>query len=312
MTAPIATVTLNPAIDQTIEVPNFQPNAVNRSSGWQDDAGGKGVNVASFLATVGHQISVTGFLGRDNATPFDTLFLEKGIADHFIRLPGATRVNLKLVDDVQNQVTDINAPGLVPGAAAISQLRQTVTSLAKTCGWFILSGSVPTGVADSLYAELIRDLKALGKTVVLDTSGAPLTQGLAAKPDLIKPNQRELEDYLHTRLSSWDEIVAAARELIASGIPHVVVSLGAEGAIFVDQDRAVHAQPPEIAVKSTVGAGDAMVAGTVAGLISGQSLRDSAALATAFSMAALAQIGPRLPPIDDIRKLRDLVTVQRL
>lgn len=312
MTAPIATVTLNPAIDQTIAVPNLQPNAVNRSSWRQDDAGGKGVNVASFLAEVGHQISVTGFLGRDNTAPFDALFQQKAIADYFVRLPGATRVNLKLVDDVQNQVTDINAPGLAPDATAIAQLRQTVTTLAKTCGWFILSGSVPTGVPNTLYAELIHDLKALGKTVVLDTSGAPLTQGLTAKPDLIKPNQRELEDYLNTRLSSWAEIVAAARELIASGIPHVVVSLGADGALFVDQDRAVHAQPPTLAVKSTVGAGDAMVAGTVAGLISGQSLRDAAALATAFSMGALSQIGPRLPPIDDIRKMRDLVTVRRL
>lgn len=312
MSQRIATVTLNPAIDQTIAVPNFQPNAVNRSTWRQEDAGGKGVNVASFLAAVGHQVSVTGFLGQDNAAPFEALFQQRAMADHFVRLPGTTRVNVKLVDEVQNQVTAINAPGLAPGEAAVAQLKQAIAALIPSCSWFVLSGSVPQGVPTTIYADLIQLLKAAGKTVVLDTSGEPLVQGIAAKPDLIKPNQRELEDYLNQGLSNWDAIIAAARELIGSGIPYVVVSLGAEGALFVDRDRAVHAQPPATEVKSTVGAGDAMVAGTVAGLISGQSLRDSAALATAFSMGVLSQIGPRLPSLDHIRRMRDRVTVRRL
>lgn len=308
----IATVTLNPAIDQTISIPNFQANGVNRVAWKQDDAGGKGVNVASFLAEVGHWVSVTGFLGRQNDALFKALFHQKRIGDYFVYLPGETRVNIKIVDDAQGQVTDINYPGPAPTLQDLDELRNLVCALATSCDWFIFSGSVPAGLSTTIYDELIGPLKAQGKTVILDTSGDALRFGLPAKPDLIKPNQAELEEVLNTRLFGHAEIVAAARELIASGIPYVVVSMGAEGALFIDRTQAFHAQPPTVEIKSTVGAGDAMVAGTVAGLVSGQSLRDCATLGTAFSMGALGEIGPRLPPMEKIQAMRKLVTVQEV
>ena len=312
MTHRIATVTLNPAIDQTIAIPNFQANGVNRVDWKQDDAGGKGVNVASFLAEAGHWVSATGFLGRENDALFKALFHQKGIGDHFVYLPGETRVNIKIVDNAQGQVTDINYPGQAPTRQDLDGLRNVVCTLAGSCDWFIFSGSVPAGLSTDIYDELIGPLKAQGKTVVLDTSGDALRFGLPAKPDLIKPNRAELEEVLNTRLSNHVEIVTAARELIASGIPYVVVSMGGEGALFIDRTQAFHAQPPAVEVKSTVGAGDAMVAGTVAGLASGQSLRDCATLGTAFSMGALSQIGPRLPPMEKIQAMRNLVTVREV
>lgn len=312
MTIRIATITLNPAIDQTVSIPNFQVDAVNRVVWKQDDAGGKGVNVASFLSSAGHIVSVSGFLGQNNAALFEHLFQQKGIVDHFVRIPGDTRVNIKIVDDAQGQITDINYPGQAPGEGDIQKLQAVIDTLAQLCDWFVFSGSVPTGAPADIYATLIRPLKAQGKTVVLDTSGEALQHALAAKPDLIKPNHVELEEALGRALSNQADIVAAARELIQSGIPHIVVSRGAEGALFIDKDRAVHAQPPAVEVKSTVGAGDAMVSGTVSGLVSGKSLVDCAALATAFSMGALSQIGPRLPPFETIQEMSDRVTVRSL
>ncbi len=306
----IATVTLNPAIDQTVGIPNFRTDAVNRVSWRQDDAGGKGVNVASFLADVGHPVSVTGLLGWENARLFDSLFAQKGIADHFVRIPGETRINIKIVDDARGQVTDINYPGQEPGAGDVRLLHDAVTALAQECDWFVFSGSVPGGLSSEIYDELIGPLKAQGKTVVLDTSGDALRLGLPAKPDLIKPNQAELEEVMGRSLLSKDDIVAAARELIQSGIPNVVVSMGADGALFINADAAVHALPPRVAVKSTVGAGDAMVAGTLSGLVSGKALQDCAAMATAFSMGALSQIGPRLPPLAQLQEMGDRVTVR--
>lgn len=306
----IATVTLNPAIDQTISIPNFQVNGVNRVAWKQDDAGGKGINVASLLAEAGYKVSVSGFLGRENNTLFKTLFHHKGIDDHCVYLPGETRVNIKIVDDVQGQVTDINYPGLAPTQPDIDALRTVVQALVGSCDWFVFSGSVPACMSTDIYDELIGSLKAQGKTVVLDTSGDALRYGLPAKPDLIKPNQAELEEVLNTRLSSHAEIVAAARELVGSGIPCVVVSMGADGALFIDRAQAFHAQPPRVDIKSTVGAGDAMVAGMVAGLVSGQSLRNCATLATAFSMGALGQIGPRLPTMDQIQAMQNTVTLR--
>ncbi|WP_017301249.1 1-phosphofructokinase [Nodosilinea nodulosa] len=312
MTHPIATVTLNPAIDQTVSIPNFQADAVNRVDWKQDDAGGKGVNVASFLAEAGYKTIVSGFLGQENDALFNALFQQKSIADHFIRLPGETRVNIKIIDEAQGQVTDINYPGQQPTARDVAALKHAVHALAHVCDWFVFSGSVPAGLSTNIYDELIGPLKAQGKTVVLDTSGDALRYGLPAKPDLIKPNQAELEEVLNTRLLSQAEIVAAARELIESGIAYVVVSMGADGALFIDRTQAFHAQPPAVDIKSTVGAGDAMVSGTVAGLLNGESLRDCATLATAFSMGALSQIGPRLPPMDQIQAMRKQVTVREV
>jgi 1-phosphofructokinase len=306
----IATVTLNPAIDQTVKIPNFRADTVNRVTWRQDDAGGKGVNVASFLADVGHQVGVTGFMGRENARLFDRLFTQKGIADHFVRLPGETRVNIKIVDAAQGQVTDINYAGQEPKPEDVRLLHDAITALAQECDWFVFSGSVPGGLSSDIYDELIGTLKSQGKTVVLDTSGDALRLGLPAKPDLIKPNRVELEEVIGRKLQSQGDIVAAARELIQAGIPQVVVSMGAEGALFIDGEAAVHALPPQVTVKSTVGAGDAMVAGTVSGLVSGKSLKDCAAMATAFSLGALGQIGPRLPPLAQLQEMCNLVTVR--
>ncbi|HNB52190.1 MAG TPA: PfkB family carbohydrate kinase, partial [Anaerolineales bacterium] len=126
----IATVTLNPAIDQTVKVVNFQPNAVNRSHDMQFDAGGKGVNVASFLADYGCKVAVTGFLGADNPRIFESLFLKKGIADHFIRIPGRTRTNIKIVDEQSQETTDINMAGEAPSAQALEALLHVIENLA--------------------------------------------------------------------------------------------------------------------------------------------------------------------------------------
>lgn len=312
MTLRIATVTLNPAIDQTAAIPNFTPDAVNRVTWEQADPGGKGVNVASFLADYGHAVSVTGFLGQDNLELFQRLFQQKGIADHFVHIAGKTRVNIKIVDDLRQQVTDINFPGMTPTEADVQRLWQVIEHLTPAHDWFVLAGSVPQGFSATIYQQLVTSLRAAGRHVALDTSGESLRQAIAAQPDLIKPNRLELQEVVATRLDNEADIVDAARVLIQGGIQTVVVSMGADGALFVNAHQAIHAQPPPVEVKSTVGAGDAMVAGTVAGLVRGLSLADCARLGTAFSMGALSQVGPRLPPMADIRANGDRVVIRSL
>ena len=292
----IATVSLNPAIDQTALVPNFTAGAVNRVLREQSDAGGKGVNVASFLAHFGLAVSVTGLLGDANSEPFVRLFREKRIVDRFVRVPGLTRVNVKIVDEAQNRVTDINFPGLQVSDDHLARLYAAVDALADDTQWFVLSGRVPAGVPDAVYAELIARLKRRGKTVVLDASGPPFAAAIHTSPDIIKPNMEELQELVGGRLAGRAEVVQAARALVGRGIGLVAVSMGSEGAVFVERDGAVMATPPKIAVKSTVGAGDAMVAGIVTASLRGFNLADRARLATAFSLGALGEIGPRLPP----------------
>jgi 1-phosphofructokinase len=315
----IVTLTLNPAIDQTAAIPNFKAGAVNRVSWEQSDPGGKGVNVASFLSDFGIAVTVSGFLGKENAELFQIWFDRKQINNQFVPIAGRTRTNVKIIDDVQNQVTDINFPGQPPTAEDIAALHHVVDKLAIGHDWFVLSGSLPAQVDLDIYAKLTQRLKAKGKTVVLDASGESLRQVLAqaaqaiagqdiAAPDLIKPNLEELQEGLGRSLTSKPEIVQAARELIATGIGCVVVSMGAEGAIFVEPDAALWACPPPVEVISTVG--DAMVAGFVAGKLRQLSLADCARLATAFAIGTLSQVGARLPPLAKMESLTTQVEIK--
>lgn len=308
-TAKIATITLNPAVDQTLAIPNFRAGAVNRVAWEQSDPGGKGVNVAAFLSDFGLSVTASGFLGQDNAELFQRFFTQKGITNRFISTAGATRVNIKIIDQVQNQVTDINSPGQPPAAEAISALHQVIDELAISHDWFVISGSLPVGVSANIYATLTQRLKTQGKQVVLDASGESFRQALAAAPYAIKPNLEELSELLGRSVAE-SEAVAAARQLLGQGIHTVVVSMGAKGAVFVEADAAVWAYPPPVEVVSTVGAGDAMVSGLVLGKLRGLDLPDCARLATACSVGALGQIGPRLPPPAAIEAALEQVTVE--
>ncbi|MFV0358652.1 1-phosphofructokinase [Tropicimonas sp.] len=309
----IATVTLNAALDQTAQVANFRAGEVNRVESDQSDAGGKGVNVASFLAQFGHPVAATGLLGQSNVQPFEKLFGDKGIIDRFVKVPGQTRVNVKIVDPQQNSVTDINFPGLRAGNRDVEAVSAAIDGLAADgVERFVLAGSLPRGMSTDIYRLLIERLKARGRSVILDTSGIPLDRALAAGPDVIKPNIDELQELTRTELHGHTGIVAAARSLSAGRIGLVVVSMGARGALFVTSDRAILAVPPKAVVKSTVGAGDAMVAGIAHGQMTGLSLPETARIATGFSLGALGQIGPYLPPRAEIEAFAAQVTITEL
>lgn len=308
----IATVTLNPAIDQTVSIPNFRAGAVNRVNSSQADPGGKGVNVAWFLADYGFSIAVTGFLGEDNTSIFERLFAQKKIEDRFVRIPGSTRTGIKISDEVNQQTTDINFPGQTPTAENVRTLFQIVEDLIKSCDWFVLAGSIPAGVSPEIYGELVALIKLNGKAVALDTSGEGLHQALSAGPSLVKPNINELQELEGRALTTRAEVIDAARKWLDKGIETVVVSMGADGAIFVEANEVVLAQPPKVPVKSTVGAGDAMVSGTVAGKTQGYSLTSCAQLATAFSVTAISQLGAGLPSLAALENIKQQVVTKSL
>lgn len=311
--AKIATLTLNPALDQTARSDGFTAGAVNRVLSDQFDPGGKGVLVASFLAQFDHNVAVTGFLGIDNIEAFTTLFTSKTIEDHFVKLDGRTRVNVKIVDPVLDQVTDINFPGLAPDEDAIDAVMRSVkhliTSGVKT---FVLAGSLPPGLHHGIYRDMVIMLKAHGARVYLDSSGEAMKLAIPAGPDAIKPNIEELRDITGKPLLNHREIVEAARQLDDGNIELVVVSMGPDGALFVTSERAILASPPKVTVKSTVGAGDAMVAGIVHCQQTGLTLEETARLSSAFSLGALSEIGSQLPPVATIHALAQDVQIEEL
>ncbi len=307
----VATLTMNPALDMTVQVERFTTNAVNRARSMRVDAGGKGVNVATYLSLLGFQTVATGLLGDENATAHERHFAEHTIEDRLLRLRGLTRVGVKIVDQAQEETTDINLPGLTPSGEALCQLLDEIDRLAAECAWFALSGSLPPGVSAGFYAECTARIQARGCQVALDTSGEALKQGVRACPQVLKPNQRELEDLLGRKLAGELEILHAARALAAGGVSLVVVSLGERGALFVEAEQALRALPPAVRVQSTVAAGDAVLAGVLAARMRGLDLEATARLATALAVAKLGFIGARLPASEEIEAIGDLVEVRK-
>lgn len=304
----VVTITLNPAIDRTVTISNFAAGQVNRVEQMRQNPGGKGVNVAAALADYGHTVAVTGFLGRENCASFEALFQGKRIADHFVRIAGQTRVGIKITDPAQRQTTDINFPGQAPAPADLHALFERVAALDGA--WFVLAGSLPPGVDTAIYRDLIAALKAQGRKVALDTSGAALQHAIEAAPAIVKPNIHELEALIGAPLPTPAAVAQAARRLLERGIELVVVSMGSAGACFVSADAVVTARPPGVAVTSTVGAGDAMVAGIIAARLRSLPLAASARLATAFSLDAITRIDAGLSSPEAIEGWMNMVAVE--
>lgn len=307
----VATVTLNPAIDQTVQVDGFRVGEVNRVGEVRQNAGGKGVNVASALADLGAHVVATGLLGRENAGIFEELFRAKSIDDRFLRVDGATRVGLKIVDRSCHQVTEVNFPGMAPASRDLATLLATLKELARPGSWFALSGSLPPGVPVGIYADMVASIHERGGRVLLDTSGEPLRHALARRPDIVKPNQSELEQLTGTAMSGLEDVAKAASGLIAQGAGLVAVSMGARGALFARGEERLLATPPAVAVQSTVGAGDTMVAGLLLASVLGHDLSDTARLATACGAHAVTRIASGVDPVA-IRILQEQVDLAAL
>ncbi|WDS36750.1 1-phosphofructokinase [Pseudoxanthomonas sp.] len=317
MTPHAVTVTLNPAIDQTVRLDRLQPGHVHRARSARDDAGGKGINVAACLADWGVATAATGVLGADNDGSFRLLFEQRGIADHCLRAPGQTRTNIKLVEDGGDETTDINLPGLQLDADQLDAVSAQLAPLLAPGVPVALSGSLPAGLPETAWARLQAQAAAAGARVLLDTSGPALAAALntqaGALPYAVKPNRHELEAWTGSALPERADLLAAAHALVNRGIALVVVSMGADGALFVDAHGALVARPPRLARGSTVGAGDAMVAGLAASLLVPRfELAACARLATAFSMSRLESGDQRQLDPAQVRRWADDVLIEPL
>lgn len=319
----VVTVTLNPAIDQTVRLATLVPGEVHRALGQQSEAGGKGVGVAAVLAALGVPVAACGWLGADNAGLFEAAFARRGIADRMLRLPGSTRTNIKLAVAARGDTTDINLPGLSLDAAALAAAEDALAARLDTLlspgDWCELAGSLPPGAGTAVWLRLARQVQARGARLVIDTGGAVLGELLRAlRTDgapgvaFVKPNRAELEELSGRALPTLADVAEAARALQRGGVERVVVSLGAEGAVIVGDGGAWQARPPSVTVATTVGAGDALVAGTLGALAAGRRFPDAAVFGMACAAARIQQIAPDLPPRAQIDALAARITAQAL
>ncbi|WP_320169849.1 1-phosphofructokinase [Maridesulfovibrio sp.] len=308
----IVTVTMNPAIDLACTVSDFTAGKVNRVESYQTDAAGKGVNIAVLLRKFGLPVTVTGFLGQDNAGIFEKMFREQGLEDWFVRVPGETRIGIKVLDPRTETTTDINFPGLAPDMGHVEELTAAIEKLAAEASIVVIGGSLPATVGPETVGELVTVIREQGAKPVVDTSGPALRSAVDSVPWLIKPNDDELAELVGRPLKTISEIARESWRMNRSGIANVVISLGARGALFVNDEEELFATPPEIEPVSTVGAGDAMIGGLVAGTALGLSFRERVRLATALSAATVAQAAPSLENLDRARKLEDRVTIETI
>jgi 1-phosphofructokinase len=287
----IATVTLNPALDKTMAIRGFAIGATNRASVEQIDAGGKGINVAKAARQLGCPAIALGFLAGANGRWITDALQAMGIPCDFEWVPGETRVNLKIKDSLTGTETEINEPGFQVGADNLESLKQKIEEQAGQCSVMVFSGSLPPGVPPEIYAEFIRIARNRGAQTILDTAGAALKYGIAAGPDLIKPNRAEAEEVLETRIDGEAALVGAARRLLAMAARVVVLSLGADGALAVSPRERWRAYSPSVTASSSIGAGDAMVAALAFAMTRGLALADALRLATAAGAATVATNG---------------------
>ena len=282
----IVTVTPNPSIDRTIQIDRLERGHLIRARSATSEAAGKGLNVAIALATEGVETSAVLPLAAESATVYLSL-LADAVPISAVPIKGATRLNVSLVEP-DGTVTKVNEPGPVLEPADVDAII-TAASAVAGAGWIVGCGSLPPGAPIDFYARLVA-LASPEKRIAVDTSGAALGAAICAGATLVKPNSAELEELVGRKLSTVGDAVTAAREVVARGCPTVLVSLGADGAVFVDARTASHAEASVDDVANTVGAGDALLAGFLAA----GGGPDALPVAIAWSVAAIRSPGTRM------------------
>lgn len=303
----IYTVTLNPSIDYVIKLDNLKNGAVNRTSEEYVYPGGKGLNVSLILKELGHNNKALGFVsGFTGAYIKDTL-INKGLEEDFINLEnGFTRINVKVKSDEE---TEINGQGPNIDDIALNKLYEKLDKL-KQNDILVLAGSIPKTLDSSLYENIMKRLESKNIKIIVDATKDLLMNVLEHKPFLIKPNNHELEELFDVKLESIEDIITYGKKLKEMGAKNVLVSRGKDGALLITENEEIFiSNVAKGKVKNSVGAGDSMVAGFIAGYLNSNSYEEALKLGAASGGATA--FSNDLAKKEDIYKLIDEIKVER-
>lgn len=282
----IYTVTLNPALDKTVEIPSLTVDAVNRITSMRTDPGGKGINVSKVIQKLGGASVAAGILGGDTGRAILSALTEMGLTTLFHFVEGETRTNMKIIDPDNHTNTDINEPGVTVSEEILEKLLEELLAKVTKEDIVVISGSMPKGSPKDTYYTWTKAFREKGAKVILDADGDLLKAGLKASPYLIKPNNHELGALTGRALETPEEIAETAAELMKEyGIGKVVVSMGGDGAVYVTKDKTIYAEGLKVPVGSTVGAGDSVVAALAVSEEEGKTLEETVRLSAAVGAA---------------------------
>lgn len=290
----IYTVTLNPTLDITYLLEGFSFERPLQAIGAQKSPGGKGINVSRALRGMGDDSVAIGLIGGFTGQEVRALLLHEGLDLRFIEIANETRTNVVLLGRDDGRELVIRSAGPAVSAEESGEFIDLIFDVVQPPGYLVLSGSIPPGIRDDVYADLISQGKARGMKTVLDSDGKALEEGVKAGPDLIKPNREEMERLAGRELADRDDVVSFAREVVAGGVEAVAVSLGRRGALMVDSRGAWLGEVPPIDNEDTVGAGDSMVAGLLMGLSRSLPLQEAFRMGLACGVSAVLNPGPVL------------------
>jgi 1-phosphofructokinase len=312
MSQKVIAVAMNPSMDKTIILNKLIPNSLNRVRNTRLDPGGKGINVGRVLQSFGVDVTVTGLIAGRQGEALHELLKDSGLDCDFLKIEGETRINYKIIDESNNQVTEINEQGFYVEPHDVSSFLEKYETLSSKAEIVILSGSLPPGVPVNFYAECTTIAKNNGAKVLLDADGAVLIEGLKAIPYAVKPNLKELGTIFHEEFSNYRQVGEAVKKLIDQGIEIVIASMGPDGAVYANRNEIYKADSWNIPVKSTVGAGDAMVGTLAYSILKQDSLHEIARLTTAASTVTVSKIGTQFGSFEEVIESAGKVNIRSL
>lgn len=308
----IVTVTMNPAIDKTLDIDRFEHGGLNRIKHVELDAGGKGINVSKTIHELGGESIVTGFIAGNTGKIIQNVMDEWQMKSDFVEVEGETRTNTKVYEQ-NGLLTELNEPGPEIQKEDLQKLLSKLDGYAKEGTLFVLAGSVPKGIDNDIYQQIIEMVHKKGAKVLLDADGELFRTALSAKPDIIKPNRVELEQYEGMDYVASEAEVTRIAEKLTETIDQVVVSMGKSGAIFLTNGTKVKCPGLNVKAHSTVGAGDAMVAGLSYAWDQDLSPEEMVKLCMAVSAGAVTTIGTKPPSrqvVDDLMKQVEIQPIE--
>lgn len=303
----IVTLTANPSADRAVHLPGpLVPGEVQRAESSREDAGGKGVNVARVISAAG--APARAVVPVNDHDPYRLLLDDANVDLEIVPVAGRARANLTITDP-QGETTKLNLPGAELSPAEAAALTEGVVAAAEGATWLVLAGSLPPGVPDTFYADLIAAVRDRWGTraprIAVDASGPALAAVVAsARPDLIKPNHEELAELVGEDAASDDDVIAAAARrasaLVPDRVASALVTLGADGALLFAAEGSWRGRAPKIQVASTVGAGDSSLAGYLLADLEGAAAPDRLARSIAYGAAAATLPGTQAPTPADL------------
>lgn len=305
----IYTITFNPALDYISNVKNFSVGQINRTQNEKILAGGKGLNVSIVLKNLGVENTAIAFIAGFTGEELERIIKQKEIKTNFIKVKnGITRINVKVTSD--DSETAINGNGPRIDVNDIEELMEKIKNI-QSDDMVILSGNVPKCIDEDIYEKISKELSDRGIKFIIDASRKLLLESLKYKPLLIKPNKQELEETYNVKINTDEDIIFFGKKLQEKGAKNVLISLGEDGAILITESEDVyHAKAPKGKVVTTVGAGDSMVAGFVAGYIKDNNYIQALKLGVAAGSASTFSEG--LATQEDIEKIIDKVEVNKI